>query len=38
MKIQTYQRGVALLEVVIALFVVGFGLVAVAMFSNGLFF
>ncbi|WP_432471150.1 type IV pilus modification PilV family protein [Amphritea sp. HPY] len=37
MKIQTQQRGVALLEVVIALFVVGFGLVAVAMFSNGLF-
>ena len=37
MKMLTEQKGVALLEVVIALFVVGFGLVAIAMFSNGLF-
>ncbi|MEH6576696.1 MAG: hypothetical protein V7731_06415 [Amphritea sp.] len=31
------QQGIALVEVIIALFVMGFGLVALAMFSNGLF-
>lgn len=37
MKLQRYQAGIALIEVIIALFVMGFGLVALAMFSNGLF-
>lgn len=37
MKLYRYQTGIALIEVVIGLFVMGFGLVALAMFSNGLF-
>jgi len=37
MKFYRHQQGIALIEVVVALFVMGFGLVALAMFGNGLF-
>lgn len=37
MKLYRYQTGIALIEVIVALFVMGFGLVALAMFGNGLF-
>ncbi|GGK83480.1 type IV pilus modification PilV family protein [Amphritea balenae] len=37
MKLLRHQTGIALIEVVIGLFIMGFGLVALAMFGNGLF-